>query len=175
MSWTLCKPPQQANKPAMQPPPTLNTHPTSARSCGNRRNPEKGDTTITPTCTAKPASATSRQVPSPQPIPTQPPRAAPMGRAPALTVRKTEETRPSMAWGVTCWRKVVVLMDQTMGPEPSRKKHSAARAALGHSKVAARHAAAANPATGPSCTARPKGRAAIKRGLASAPASMPAP
>ena len=55
------------------------------------------------------------------------------------------------AWhgGETCWRNVVVLSAPTMGPAPSRKNHSAAKTALGQSKVAARHVADASPATGP--------------------------
>ncbi len=98
-----------------------------------------------------------------------------MGRAPALIVRNTADTRPSMVEAVTLWRSVVEVMTQTIGPAPNRKNESAASAAVGTRSVAAIVAAATTATAGPTWIARPKGRRATTRGVSSAPTTMPAP
>jgi hypothetical protein len=128
-----------------------------------------------PACSTKPASASSRQAGSPHAVPTAPPSAAPIGRAPALTVRNTADTRPSIAEAVTLCRSVVVVMVQTIGPAPNRKNDSAASDAAGTTSVAAMAAAATTATAGPTWIARPNGRRANTREVSSAPATMPAP
>ena len=44
-----------------------------------------------------------------------------------LTVRKIDDTRPSMACGVTVWRKVIEVMVHTMGPARSAVGQKAER------------------------------------------------
>src|ERR1700753_3533191 len=85
------------------------------------------------------------------------------------------ETRPSRLGGVTDCRKVVVEITHRIGPAPSRKKPSPAKAGLGIQVVKASTAAAANPVTGPSPPTPPNGGRRITRVADSAPATMPTP
>eukprot|EP01036_Dinobryon_divergens_P017807 gene17807-24216_t len=95
-----------------------------AASAGSRRKVAMREAKMIPACSAKPASASSRQADSPCVAPTSPPSAAPIGRAPVLIVRNTADTRPSMAGGATLWRSVAEVMTQTIGPAPKRKNDS---------------------------------------------------
>src|SRR5204862_2684459 len=112
---------------------------------------------------------------SPQDAPTSPPSAAPNGRAPVLTVRNTDDTRPSIACGVTLWRSVVEVMVQMMGPTPNRKNANAARSPVGRKSVLTMVAAAATETAGPNWIARPNAMAPTSRDASSAPTTMPAP
>ena len=92
-----------------------------------------------------------------------------------FTVMKMAETRPSIAPGVSVWRKVVEVMVQTVAMNPNRKNDSAASAPCGHSSVATMVAEASTDSSGPSRMAWPKFNAAIRREASSAALTMPAP
>src|SRR5206468_7192222 len=93
-----------------------------------RRN--TGETRVSSIWSRKPIAAATRQVSAPYTAPRSPPRAAPIGRAP-VAVMLIADARPSRSRGVTVWRSVAVLMTQTIGPTPTRKKLSPARTAAG--------------------------------------------
>ena len=88
---------------------------------GRRARPRTGEAKMIAACNPKTAKASHRQAASPQFAPTKPPIAAPMGRAPTLTVTTIALTRPISAAGVTVWRKVVEVMVHKIGPAPKVK------------------------------------------------------
>src|SRR5690349_18142548 len=89
--------------------------------------------------------------------PTSAPIAAPTGRAPYVAVTITAETRPSISPGVTACRSVVVLIVQSKGPAPIKKKLRAASPGDGTQIVSTITSAEASPASGPITTTLPNG------------------
>ena len=85
------------------------------------------------------------------------------------------ETRPSAWPGVTAWRSVVVLIVQSIGPAPIRKKQSPASQGDGIQIVRAMTSAAARPVSGPRVMTVPNATARAIGMAASAAASMPKP
>ena len=72
-------------------------------------------------CTRNPALANTRHAPTPRVDATPAPTTAPTGAAPVVAVTITADTLPSIDCGVTACRKVMVVIDQTIGPAPIRK------------------------------------------------------
>jgi hypothetical protein len=85
------------------------------------------------------------------------------------------DTRPSMAAGVTTWRKVVELMTHKTGPAPIKKKPSAASTIAGGHTVSIITREAASPLRGPMTMVTSNGRSRINRGASTAALTMPRP
>src|ERR1700712_4440017 len=104
-----------------------------------------------------------------------PPSAAPIGRAPAFTARKIDDTRPSIAEGVTVWRKVVDVIVHRIGPAPNRKNDAPATRPLGNAMVPTIVSPATTETAGPTSTAWPNDMRANTNLAPSAPTTMPMP
>src|SRR3954451_25309367 len=87
----------------------------------------------------------------------------------------TDDTRPSISPGVTACRSVVVLIVQSSGPAPIKKKLSAASPGDGIQIVSTITSAEASPASGPITTTLPNGNNREMRGASSAATTIPIP
>lgn len=104
-----------------------------------------------------PSAATAIHHSAPPIVARTAPIRAPKGRAPAVAIVITADTRPRMFTGVTDCLRVVVLIVQVIGPAPSRKNAVRGKPMNGGQIEAVETIEARIPTIGPMTTTRPNG------------------